>query len=242
MLLRSCHGFLRVTVLATSAPHLLLVEDDPATLHVLEATLEYGGFASDVATTALDALQRLNDRSYDAVLLDLGLPDLDGSHLIKTLRTNSDVPIMVVSGRGTEQDKIASLDLGADDFVAKPFLPGELLARIRAVLRRRGPSLAMAANDIIEENGGPAPAIPDGDVRFARLEGNLFKLLEGRGDDVVTYDDIIEAIWGRDKPRGQSHVRVLVGQLRRKLELQNSPYKIRSERGAGYRLWKSADA
>nr|WP_295374307.1 response regulator transcription factor [uncultured Sphingosinicella sp.] len=228
--------------MATSAPHLLLVEDDPATLHVLEATLEYGGFASDVATTALDALQRLNDRSYDAVLLDLGLPDLDGSHLIKTLRTNSDVPIMVVSGRGTEQDKIASLDLGADDFVAKPFLPGELLARIRAVLRRRGPSLAMAANDIIEENGGPAPAIPDGDVRFARLEGNLFKLLEGRGDDVVTYDDIIEAIWGRDKPRGQSHVRVLVGQLRRKLELQNSPYKIRSERGAGYRLWKSADA
>jgi two-component system KDP operon response regulator KdpE len=228
--------------LATSAPHLLLVEDDPATLHVLEATLEYGGFASDVATTALDALQRLNDRSYDAVLLDLGLPDLDGSHLIKTLRTNSDVPIMVVSGRGTEQDKIASLDLGADDFVAKPFLPGELLARIRAVLRRRGPSLAMAANDIIEENDGPAPAIPDGDVRFARLEGNLFKLLEGRGDDVVTYDDIIEAIWGREKPRGQSHVRVLVGQLRRKLELQNSPYKIRSERGAGYRLWKSADA
>ncbi len=228
--------------MATSAPHLLLVEDDPATLHVLEATLEYGGFASDVATTALDALQRLNDRSYDAVLLDLGLPDLDGSHLIKTLRTNSDVPIMVVSGRGTEQDKIASLDLGADDFVAKPFLPGELLARIRAVLRRRGPSLAMAANDIIEENDGPAPAIPDGDVRFARLEGNLFKLLEGRGDDVVTYDDIIEAIWGREKPRGQSHVRVLVGQLRRKLELQNSPYKIRSERGAGYRLWKSADA
>jgi DNA-binding response OmpR family regulator len=229
--------------LATTAPHLLLVEDDPATLHVLEATLEYGGFASDVATTALDALQRLSDRSYDAVLLDLGLPDLDGSHLIKTLRTNSDVPIMVVSGRGTEHDKIASLDLGADDFIAKPFLPGELLARIRAVLRRRGPSLAMAANDIDDDDeAGPAPEVPGEEVRFARLEGKLFNLLESRGDDVVSYDEIIAAIWGRDKPRGQSHVRVLVGQLRRKLELQNSPYKIRSERGAGYRLWKSPDA
>ncbi len=231
--------------MATVAPHLLLVEDDPATLHVLEATLEYGGFASDVATTALDALQRLNGRSYDAVLLDLGLPDLDGSHLIKTLRTNSDIPIMVVSGRGTEQDKIASLDLGADDFIAKPFLPGELLARIRAVLRRRGPSIAAAANDLSEEDGSTLPVgadAPDGDVHFARLEGNLFKLLEGRGDDVVTYEEIIDAIWGKDKPRGQSHVRVLIGQLRRKLEMQGSPYKIRSERGAGYRLWRGPEA
>lgn len=228
--------------MATTVPHLLLVEDDPATLHVLEATLEYGGFASDVATTALDALQRLNGRSYDAVLLDLGLPDLDGSHLIKTLRINSDVPIMVVSGRGTEQDKIASLDLGADDFIAKPFLPGELLARIRAVLRRRGPSMAMAANDISEEDSAPAPSeTRDGDVHFARLEGNLFKLLEGRGDDVVSYEEIIDAIWGKDKPRGQSHVRVLVGQLRRKLEMQGSPYKIRSERGSGYRLWRAPE-
>jgi two-component system KDP operon response regulator KdpE len=228
--------------LATTAPHLLLVEDDPATLHVLEATLEYGGFGSDVATTALDALQRLSDRSYDAVLLDLGLPDLDGSHLIKTLRTNSDVPIMVVSGRGTEQDKIDSLDLGADDFIAKPFLPGELLARIRAVLRRRGPSMAMAANDIHDDDDAAPADAPEAEVRFARLEGKLFNLLEARGDDVVTYDEIIDAIWSKDKLRGQSHVRVLVGQLRRKLELQNSPYKIRSERGAGYRLWKSPDA
>ena len=229
--------------MATNAPHLLLVEDDPATLHVLEATLEYGGFGSDVATTALDALQRLSDRSYDAVLLDLGLPDLDGSHLIKTLRTNSDVPIMVVSGRGTEQDKIATLDLGADDFIAKPFLPGELLARIRAVLRRRGPSMSVAANDIQDDdNDGSQTTDAQEDVRFARLEGRLFNLLEARGDNVVTYDEIIEAIWGPDKPRGQSHVRVLVGQLRRKLELMNSPYKIRSERGAGYRLWKGPDA
>lgn len=210
---------------------------------MLEATLEYGGFGADVATSALDALQRLSDRAYDAVLLDLGLPDLDGSHLIKTLRSNSDVPIMVVSGRGTEQDKITSLDLGADDFIAKPFLPGELLARIRAVLRRRGAGVMVPANDINGGNGAlQAPEPPGRDVPFARLEGRLFTLLEARGDDVVTYDEIIDAIWGQGKPRGQSHVRVLIGQLRRKLEMQNSPYKIRSERGAGYRLWKAPDA
>jgi hypothetical protein len=145
-------------------------------------------------------------------------------------------------GRGApSRTRSPSLDLGADDFVRQALPAGRTAwPRIRAVLRRRGPSMATAANDItVEEDGGSTPPSPDGEVRFARLEGKLFNLLESRGDDVVTYDDIIEAIWGKDKPRGQSHVRVLVGQLRRKLEMQNSPHKIRSERGAGYRLWKA---
>jgi two-component system KDP operon response regulator KdpE len=213
----------------TGQPHLLLVEDDPATLHVLEATLEYGGFGSDVAPTALEALQRVGQRDYDAILLDLGLPDVDGAHLIKTLRTQSDVPIVVVSGRGTEQDKIAALDLGADDFIAKPFLPGELLARIRAVLRRRGPYV-MAAPASHPRSREAA------DVKLARLEGKLFNLLEQRGDEVVSYEQIIEEIWGKEKERGQSHVRVLVGQLRRKLESQGSRDRIKSVRGSGYKL------
>lgn len=219
-----------------NAPHLLLVEDDPATLHVLEATLQYGGFASDVAPTALEALQRLSGRQYEGVLLDLGLPDADGAQLIRRLREISDVPIVVVSGRGTEQDKIAALDFGADDFIAKPFLPGELLARIRAVLRRRGIVSMRAANDVGE---GPAYGGGSGrEVRLAKLEGKLFNLLESRGDDVVSYDDIIDEIWGSEKERGQSHVRVLVGQLRRKLEAQGSRDRIKSVRGEGYRLMK----
>jgi two-component system KDP operon response regulator KdpE len=213
----------------SAVPHLLLVEDDPATLHVLEATLDYGGFSSDIAPTALEALQRINGREYDAVLLDLGLPDVDGSHLIKTLRAQSDVPIVVVSGRGTEHDKIAALDLGADDFIAKPFLPGELLARIRAVLRRRG-SYTMPTP------GGHVGTREAPDVRLARLEGKLFGLLDRRGDDVVSYEEIIEEIWGKEKERGQSHVRVLVGQLRRKLEAQGSRDRIKSVRGSGYTL------
>lgn len=210
-------------------PHLLLVEDDPATLHVLEATLDYGGFGSDVAPTALEALQRLNGRDYDAVLLDLGLPDVDGTHLIKQMRTSSNVPIVVVSGRGTEQDKIAALDSGADDFIAKPFLPGELLARIRAVLRRRGPYTMPIP-------GGQVAARASGEMKLARLEGRLFELLQKSGDEVVGYDQIISEIWGAEKERGQSHVRVLVGQLRRKLESQGSRDRIKSVRGSGYKL------
>jgi two-component system, OmpR family, KDP operon response regulator KdpE len=213
----------------TAQPHLLLVEDDPATLHVLEATLEYGGFGSDVAPTALEALQRVGQRDYDAILLDLGLPDVDGAHLIKTLRTQSDVPIVVVSGRGTEQDKIAALDLGADDFIAKPFLPGELLARIRAVLRRRGPY-------VMPSPGAHMTLREPAEIKLARLEGKLFNLLERSGEDVVSYDQIIGEIWGREKERGQSHVRVLVGQLRRKLESQGSRDRIKSVRGSGYKL------
>lgn len=220
----------------TGVPHLLLVEDDPATLHVLEATLEYGGFGSDVAPTALEALQRLNGREYDAVLLDLGLPDVDGAHLIKTLRATSDVPIVVVSGRGTEQDKISALDLGADDYIAKPFLPGELLARIRAVLRRRGPYTMPVAGE-----GRAASREPD-EIKLARLEGKLFGLLERRGDDVVSYEEIIDEIWGQEKERGQSHVRVLVGQLRRKLEAQGSRDRIKSVRGSGYKLIRRSGA
>jgi DNA-binding response OmpR family regulator len=214
-----------------AVPHLLLVEDDPATLHVLEATLDYGGFGSDVAPTALEALQRVSGRDYDAVLLDLGLPDADGTQIIKTLRAKSDVPIVVVSGRGTEQDKIAALDSGADDFIAKPFLPGELLARIRAVLRRRGPYQMPVP-------GAHMTAREPADLKLARLEGKLFRLLEGKGDEVTSYDEIIDEIWGREKERGQSHVRVLVGQLRRKLESQGSRDRIKSVRGSGYKLVK----
>jgi DNA-binding response OmpR family regulator len=203
-----------------AVPHLLLVEDDPATLHVLEATLDYGGFGSDVAPTALEALQRVSGRDYDAVLLDLGLPDADGTQIIKTLRAKS-----------TEQDKIAALDSGADDFIAKPFLPGELLARIRAVLRRRGPYQMPVP-------GAHMTAREPTDLKLARLEGKLFRLLEGKGDEVTSYDEIIDEIWGREKERGQSHVRVLVGQLRRKLESQGSRDRIKSVRGSGYKLVK----
>src|SRR4051812_9708680 len=104
----------------------LLIEDDPAVLHMLQATVEYGGFTSGQASSASEALDRLAAHPFDSVLLDLGLPDVEGRHLIEEIRRHSDIPILVVSGRVDEQTRIEALDAGADDFVPKPFLPGEL--------------------------------------------------------------------------------------------------------------------
>src|SRR5688572_1302652 len=115
---------------------ILLVEDDPPLMTVLQASMEYGGFKGESVRTGRDALEAFKSRKFDAVLIDLGLPDLDGGEVLRTLRAISDVPILVVSGRESERDRIEALDHGADDFIPKPFLPGELLARIRAALRR----------------------------------------------------------------------------------------------------------
>src|SRR5687768_3384990 len=115
---------------------ILLVEDDPPLLTILQAAMSYGGFKSEAARSGAEAIEAFRNRRFDAVLVDLGLPDLDGTDLLHTLREISDVPILVVSGRDTERDKIDALDRGADDFIPKPFLPGELLARIRSALRR----------------------------------------------------------------------------------------------------------
>lgn len=119
-----------------ASPLLLLVEGDPALAHVLGATLRYGGYDSHSAPNGLEALSRVRSERYQAILVDPNLPDLSGMSLIRMLRGLTGVPILVVSGDTDEANKIAALDAGADDFIEKPFLPGELLARLRAVLRR----------------------------------------------------------------------------------------------------------
>ena len=119
-----------------NSPLLLLVEDDPAILHVLAATLRYGGYESHAVSTGVEALSKVGARHYDAILLDLSLPDLSGTNLVRMMRSLTAAPILVVSGDALEEQKITALDAGADDFIQKPFLPGELLARLRAALRR----------------------------------------------------------------------------------------------------------
>lgn len=219
------------------ATQILIVEDEPALSHMLKATLEYGGYDSDTSSSALGALQRLTDAEYDAVLLDLGLPDMDGAHLVKTIRGSSHTPIIVVSARGSEHDKIAAFDYGADDFVEKPFLPGELLARLRAVLRRRGTPApsdgSMVGN---KASGGAASGVDD--IQLAPMEQKLLKLLSSKEGEVTSSEEIIASVWGPRKERGSGHVRVLVAQLRRKLKAQGEPVEISNERGAGYRLLK----
>lgn len=222
-------------------PRVLLIEDEPAVLNVLKATIDYGGFESTEASTAFEALGLLRDQKFDSVLLDLGLPDAEGGHLIHEIRRSSDVPILVVSGDHSEKSKIAALDAGADDFVQKPFLPGELLARIRAALRR-GQSERAAntpAHPAEVRTGGigssPRPTLKDGSK-----EKKLLDYFNKNRDLVATNDDIIEAVWSGDENRSEKNVRVLVTMLRRKLRAQHSPLDIINEHGRGYRLIDSS--
>lgn len=215
----------------------LLIEDDPAVMHLLKATIEYGGFDSAVASSAFEALSRLRDEQFEFVLLDLGLPDAEGGHLINEIRKTSNVPILVVSGDITERSKILALDAGADDFVEKPFLPGELLARIRAALRR-GPDRGVSARSeppfVAASNGHSS--VSSLSFKHGSKEQKLLDRLQQDSESLVTSDEIITAVWGGDEGRSEKNVRVLVAMLRSKLKAQNSTLEIVNEHGRGYRL------
>jgi two-component system KDP operon response regulator KdpE len=214
----------------------LLIEDDPAVLHMLQATVEFGGFSAEQASSASEALTRLESQPFDSVLLDLGLPDVEGRHLIQEIRRRSDIPILVVSGRADERTRIEALDAGADDFVPKPFLPGELLARIRAAMRRHDPSAAPEPPAPDEEPVVPSSFSTNRTIRDGSMAEKLLTFIRISEGELVTSDDIINGVWGRDKTRTERNVRVLVAMLRRKLKAQMLPFEIINEHGRGYRL------
>ncbi len=216
----------------------LIIEDEPTLLVVLQAALEFGGFESQAAPSGREGLERFRTGGFDAVLLDLGLPDMDGRELIHVLRAESDIPLLVVSGRGGEQDRIDALDSGADDFVPKPFLPGELLARLRAALRRhQGPARPRLEVDLVKRR-----VVVDGEeVRLSGNEGKLLFTLAERLDEAVPYGVIGDAVWGDYCKDGGNRLRVLVNGVRQKIETEPAtPRHLLSERGVGYRLRAAA--
>lgn len=232
---------------------LLVVEDDPALLHMLEAAISYGGYTSESARSGHNAIELFKNGRFDGILMDLGLPDFDGGELLKTLRGLSDVPILVVSGRGSEQDKIQALDFGADDFVPKPFLPGELLARIRAALRRH--SLVDASEapqrsaSSEEEERKPIEVgsltldpynrtarLPGGEAALTDAEYKLLHMLATNADRLVSRAKLLEALYGAEA-RETHIVEVLISYLRRKLRpLIEGEDIIVNRRGQGWML------
>lgn len=232
---------------------ILLVEDDPALLTILEAALSYGGFKGDAVRSGGEAIEAFQRRSYDAVLVDLGLPDLDGADVLRSLRQISDVPILVVSGRDSERDKIEALDQGADDFIPKPFLPGELLARIRSALRRyrslqekarseEGKIAALDLRDPIEIG----PLVLDPLDRTVELNGRKtalsdaeFKVLttlatsEG---DVVSKQALLRRLYDSDALAETRIVEVYISNIRRKLRSIYEYDFILNFRGRGWKL------
>lgn len=209
-----------------STERILIVEDDPLVGEMMRATLEFCGYGCEIATTAASALDRLRSGSPDAITVDLGLPDGDGLELISVLHGSTDTPVIVVSGRCEEADKVAALDSGADDYIEKPFLPGELVARIRAKLRLR-------RHDQLEEPDSPYEVDPETEGALSRLERALLALLIKHQGATVSEDEIIVSLWGSEGLAASADLRSLVLKLRRKLQIQRQPLFVLNERGAG---------
>lgn len=223
------------------AGHLLLVDDEPQLIRALTPALSAAGYEITTAENGTAALAYLAGDSCDVVLLDLGLPDMDGKQVIARIREWSEVPIIVLSARDQEQEKIEALDLGADDFVNKPFSVGELLARTRAAMRGRDRRMAGRASfksGDLEVNFATRRAFVQGEeVRLTPREYTLIRTLARHAGRVVTHNQLIAAVWGPQARVEAQFVRVLVAQVRQKLEEEPSaPRILLTEPGVGYRL------
>jgi two-component system KDP operon response regulator KdpE len=221
---------------------ILLVDDEPAIQRALGPLLRARGYDVDIAGSGHEALRLFADRAPDLIVLDLGLPDLEGSEVCRRIRQTSSVPIVVLSARGGEADKVAALDLGADDYVTKPFGPEELLARIRVALRRvaatdEGEKGQLRAGDLTIDYDRHRVLRGDIEIRLTPKEFDLLSLLARNHDRVLTHRAILKAIWGASAVDQPEHLWTLVAQLRRKIEPDPaSPRYLLSEPWVGYRF------
>jgi two-component system KDP operon response regulator KdpE len=224
-----------------SRPRILVVDDEPQIHRFLTPALEAAGYEPVRVDTAAEALREIARRAPDAVVLDLGLPDMDGKDALMKARAFYSGPILILSARDREVEKIDALDLGADDYIEKPFGVGELLARLRVALRHRiqreGAEPVVHAGDLevdlirrlVSRAGEP--------VRLSPKEYDLLAaLIEGDGR-VLTHRQLLTAVWGPAHAHDVQYLRVFVGQLRQKLEADPAqPKHIRTEPGVGYRF------
>jgi two-component system, OmpR family, KDP operon response regulator KdpE len=212
----------------------LVVDDEPQFRRALVTSLRGAGYDVDAAESAEEALTKAGLRAPELVVLDLVLPDGRGTDVCRELRQWSDAPIILVSAVGDEAEKIKALDAGADDYVTKPFAIGELLARMRAVLRRAGPS-----RDPVIQIGEIELDIEKRavHVRGVPIQFDLLRLLATNEGKLLTHDSILREVWGPAYQRESSYLHVYVSQLRRKIEPDpGRPRYILTEPGVGYRL------
>jgi two-component system KDP operon response regulator KdpE len=218
---------------------LLVVDDEPQFLRALSTNLRGAGYRVETAETAAGAVTAAARTKPDAVVLDLVLPDGTGTDVCRRLRERSSVPIVLVSAVGDEAEKIAALDAGADDYVTKPFALGELLARLRAVLRRAVPSADPVLRVGSLEIDRDARAVRrDGDLlRLTPHEFDLIRVLAENEGKLMSHAAILREVWGPTYGRESNYLHVYISQLRRKIEPDPArPRTILTEPGAGYRL------
>ena len=221
--------------------HILVVDDEPQITRVLRTTLSAQGYDLRIAADGEAALQILKDWTPDLVITDLAMPNMDGLELCRRLRATSQVPILVLSVRGQERAKVQALDAGADDYVTKPFSMGELLARVRAHLRR-APSLeaaqpVIALGDFHIDLEGHAVTVSGREVHLTPKEFDLLAYLARHPGKVITHRALLTAVWGANSAEQPEYLRVFVGQLRKKIEPDgDAPRYILTEPWVGYRF------
>ena len=232
----------------TRPVQILFVDDEMSIQRVVAPLLRSRGYSVTLAASGREALDIFDQDRPDLVILDLGLPDLDGIEVCRRLRDRADTPILVLSARGAERDKVAALDSGADDYVTKPFGPEELLARMRVALRRSLGHEAtlhgkLTRGDLTIDFDRRRVHLADAEVKLTPKEFELLTLLVTHAGRVLTHRAILKAIWGPRSADQPEHLRVLMGQLRRKIEPDPThPRYLLTEPWVGYRFADDVDS
>lgn len=222
-------------------PVILVVDDEPQILRVMRASLPARGYDVNTAPGGEEALDEIRKQMPDLVILDLVMPGVSGLEVCQRVREFSSVPIIVLSAKGSETDKIAALDLGADDYVTKPFSLDELLARIRAVLRRsltnESSSPILQVGDITIEIDERRLTVAGTEIKLTPKEYDVMKYLVSNAGKVVTHRSLLQAVWGSQSSEQTEYLRVFINQLRKKIEPDpQHPRYILTDPWVGYRF------
>lgn len=224
----------------TMSSLVLVIDDEPQMQRLLQRTLENGGYRYYGAETGEMGIVEITQRKPDAVVLDLGLPDMDGVQVLKKIREWNKVPVLVLSVRSDEKQKVAALDEGADDYVTKPFGQEELLARLRVILRRNpeNSDLPIFQNgELTVDFSNHRVLIRKEEVKLTGTEYALLKLLVQHAGKVITHKQILREVWGPNSEDRVQYLRVYMTHLRQKIESNpEKPERIKTESGIGYRF------
>ncbi len=218
----------------------LVIDDEPQIRKLLKVSLAAHGYDVYEATSGADAVIQAVNIKPDLIILDLGLPDMDGKEVVRRLREWSDIPILILTVRDQEKEKIDALDSGADDYITKPFSIGELLARIRVSMRRSAHTEdepVIHCGDLSIDLAQRRVTVNAQEIKLTPTEYDILKILAQNSGKVLTHRQLLKAVWGNTYSEDTHYIRVYIGQLRRKIETNpTQPKYIITESGVGYRL------